>query len=93
MDITFDYTDVASITVRRAPGRKFNNKSSRGEKSNLFITWVTPETKTLLLEYWRARLGGSIREPKKSKYDPTLDRFLESEHRLVKITIEGKSSG
>ena len=29
---------------------------------------------------------------KGSKYDPLLDTFLESEHKLVKVTVEGKEA-
>ncbi|MGD2200521.1 MAG: hypothetical protein PVJ38_02675 [Candidatus Bathyarchaeota archaeon] len=29
---------------------------------------------------------------KGSKYDPVLDAFLESEHRLVEVSVEGKEA-
>jgi hypothetical protein len=35
----------------------------------------------------------SSREPKKSKYDPMLDQFLDGEHRLVEVMVEGKKAG
>ncbi|RLC72147.1 MAG: hypothetical protein DRI26_03590 [Chloroflexi bacterium] len=54
-DVDFNYPDVARITVRRAPGRKFSRRSSRGGDSNLYVTWITPEAKELLLEYKRYR--------------------------------------
>jgi hypothetical protein len=33
------------------------------------------------------RRRGSSREPKKSKYDLILDRFLDGEHRLVEVGV------
>lgn len=54
-DLDFDYPDVARITVRREMGRKFSNRGARGGESQLFVTWITPETKETLLEYRRYR--------------------------------------
>ena len=54
-DVDFDYPDVARITVRRAAGRKFSNRGARGGESQLFVTWITPESKEVLLEYKRYR--------------------------------------
>jgi len=54
-DVDFNYPDVARITVRRAPGRKFSRRSSKSGDSNLYVTWITPEAKELLLEYKRYR--------------------------------------
>jgi len=38
-------------------------------------------------------LGGVVENPKKSKYDPILDQFLDGEHRLGEVTVEGKKAG
>jgi len=54
-DVDFGYPDVARITVRRAPGRKFSSRSARGGESNLYITWITPEAKEMLIEWKRYR--------------------------------------
>lgn len=35
-DLDFSYPDVARISVKRAPGRKFSSKARRGRESNLF---------------------------------------------------------
>ncbi|MFB0543729.1 MAG: hypothetical protein ACETVR_03000 [Candidatus Bathyarchaeia archaeon] len=51
----FNYPDVARITIRRAPGRKFIKRGARGGEGNLYVTWITPEAKDLLLEYKRYR--------------------------------------
>lgn len=56
-DVSFDYPDVARITVRRAIGRKFSSRSGNGQASpNLYVTWITPETRKLLEDYKQSRI-------------------------------------
>jgi integrase len=56
-DVELGYPDVARLTVKREPGRKFSNRGARGGESKLFVTWITPEAKELLLQYRDYRLG------------------------------------
>jgi len=53
-DVDFSYPDVAKITVRRAPGRKFGGKGA-SVGGRLYVTWISPEAKQALLEYKRHR--------------------------------------
>jgi len=56
-DVNLGYPDVARLTVKRAPGRKFSNRGTRGGESRLFVTWITPEAKNLILQYRDYRIA------------------------------------
>jgi hypothetical protein len=53
-DLDTDYPDVARLTVQRKRGRKFTSKR-RGTSGRLFCTFITPEAKTALLQYFEER--------------------------------------
>jgi integrase len=82
-DVDFDYLDVARITVRRAPGRKFSSRGARGGESQLFITWISPEAKETLLEYRR------YRESKGEEITPS-SPLIESDQKAGEhLTVSG----
>ncbi|GAH64460.1 unnamed protein product, partial [marine sediment metagenome] len=54
-DVDLDYPDVARITVKRAPGRKFSKRSRRGGQVKMYVTWITPEAKEALVDYMHSR--------------------------------------
>jgi integrase len=56
-DVSFNYPDVARITVKRAIGRKFSKGNGRGDSSNVFITWITPEARNMLEKYRDQRIS------------------------------------
>jgi integrase len=53
-DLDASYADVARLTVQRKRGRKFTSKR-RGSVGRLFCTFITPEAKTALLQYFQER--------------------------------------
>ncbi len=53
-DLDPNYPDLARLTVQRKRGRKFTSKR-RGTAGRLFCTFITPEAKTALLQYFEER--------------------------------------
>ncbi len=53
-DLDTNYPDVARLIVQRQRGRKFTSKR-RGTVGRLFCTFITPEAKTSLLQYFHER--------------------------------------
>jgi integrase len=52
-DVDLNYPDVARITVERKRGRKFNNRGRAAGR--FFCTFITPEAKAAMLEYFKER--------------------------------------
>ena len=53
-DLDIDYPDVARLTVQRKKGRKFTS-NRRGTTGRMFCTFITPEAKTALFQYFQER--------------------------------------
>jgi integrase len=53
-DLDTNYPDVARLTVQRKRGRKFT-ANKRGTSGRLFCTFITPEAKNSLLQYFEER--------------------------------------
>lgn len=54
-DVDFDYQDVARIKVERRKGRKFTGKRGGRGQGRFYSTFITPEAKKALLEYFKER--------------------------------------
>lgn len=82
-EVDLDYHDVARITVRRAPGRKFSNRGARGGESQLFVTWISPEANETLLEYrW-------YRESRGEEITPSGPLIESDQNRGEHLTVSG----
>ncbi len=53
-DLDINYPDLARLTVQRKRGRKFTSKR-RGTAGRLFCSFITPEAKTALFQYFQER--------------------------------------
>jgi integrase len=53
-DVNLNYPDVARLMVQRKAGRKFANKN-RGSQRRFYCTFITPEAKQALIQYWKER--------------------------------------
>lgn len=71
-DVDFSYPDVARFTVERKAGRKFGSRRS-GSSGNIFVSWITPEAKKVLLDY--------LEERKRSGEQVTNDSPLFTDYR------------
>lgn len=80
-DVDLNYPDVARITVERKRGRKFSGKRS-GTVAKLFCTFITPEAKTALLQYFKER------EAAGEKLGPESPLIGDAYHKGRRETVE-----
>jgi integrase len=53
-DVNMNYSDVALIKVEKKPGRKFMSRAGLSS-GRFYFTFITPEAKQVLLQYFRER--------------------------------------
>jgi integrase len=80
-DADFNYPDVARITVERKRGRKFSTKRS-GTAGKLFCTFITPEARTALQQYFKER------EAAGEKLGPESPLIGDAYHKGQRETVE-----
>ncbi len=80
-DVDFNYPDVARITVERKRGRKFATKRT-GTPGKLFYTFITPEAKKGLQQYFMER------EAAGEKLGPDSPLIGDAYHKGQRETVE-----